>query len=236
MPSSLPVPDNRPVACRDRALRALVGAGVLAFVLAAKVAMPAAPSGAFDPQECNLATASGGICIKGEKPVFQSRDDSWSLEKAELRDTRGTRVVASSARGIMRAGNVMEVDFTGNVHVEFRGALLDADTARMVLRDDVLVSVNVKGSQAKFSHQPDRSKRRIEGLADGIDYAAASSEVRFSGSTQWTNGSYALNAPELTYNINSQEVRAPRSTGTVRLGEERERVPAPRTPDRSTAQ
>jgi lipopolysaccharide export system protein LptA len=176
------------------------------------------------------------MCISGENVKFSSRDDSWSFDKADLRDARGTRVTANTARGIERPGGLLEVDFTGKVHVEFRGAVLDADTATMVLRDEALVSVDVKGSQATFSHQPEKSKRRIDGKADAINYVAASGDMRFSGGTFWTNGSYTMNTPQLSYNLNSGDVSAPRSIGTVRPKGDSERVPAPRPPERSTAQ
>jgi lipopolysaccharide transport protein LptA len=129
------------------------------------------------------------------------------------------------------------------VHIEFRDAILDAESAQMVFRGEELLSVQVKGSQARFSHQFRQSGRRIHGRADAIDFDGRSGKVRFSGNTWYTDGRHEFSTDLVIYDIDDGSVADDGDTrtrvqGVIRpdLEQDRQRVPPPRIPDRSTAQ
>lgn len=182
------------------------------------------------------AALSGNLQIEDGDNLLLKRDGSFSLDNVVLRHGRDTRVTASTSNFTETAGGLNQLDLSGKVHIEFRGAILDADSARMMFRGEQLLSVAVKGSQAKFSHQPDKAKRRIDGVADAIDYDSSTADVRFTGNTSYTDGLRTLNTEQLEYNLVDGSVSATRSTGTVILDADAERVPPPRTPDRESSQ
>lgn len=175
----------------------------------------------------------------GQNLTLNLRDDTWSLENVVIshgRD-RQTRITAGLARGAEKAGGLTEIDLSGSVHIEFRGTVLDADSALVMVRGEELVSVQVKGTQARFSHQRSDSARRIDGRADAIGYDAASNQVSFSGNTSWTDGHHRLeDGQQVTYNIDTGVVTGSRTRGVIDLEDSRERVPPPRMPERSQAQ
>lgn len=193
------------------------------------------------------ASLSGTLKIDGENFQVNLRDDSWSLEKVTLLlhgpETQGTgedtRVTAQLAKGEDKPDGVTELDLTGRVHIEFRDAVLDADSALMQIRGQELLSVQVRGEQAQFSHQL-RKDRQISGRADSIDYDSATGRVRFRGNTFWTDGRRTeLSTEEVIYNLDDGSAFSPTpGTGVIRpdLDAVRERIPTPRTPERSSAQ
>lgn len=167
------------------------------------------------------------------------RDGSWTMDGGVQIDYDAeTRITSQRARGVDKPGNITEIDLTTDVHVEFRGAVLDADSAFIVVRNEQLVSVSVKGSQARFSHPRKDSDRRIEGRASAIDYNSSNNEVRFSGNTFWTNGRRELTAEVVIYNLETGAASGPTGgqAGPRRDPRTAPDVPPPRTPDRSTAQ
>lgn len=185
----------------------------------------------------------GDIGVQGRLLRIES-DGSWSLQDVKLTHGRDTRVTADRAQGVEKPGGLTELELTGKVHIEFRDAVLDGESAFMVLRGEDLVSARVNGRQATFSHQPERAPRRINGRANGIDYTSSTGKVRFSGDSFFTDGRYTLEAPgsnTLTYDINDGSVSDDgdpdtRVRGTFRAGDELQRIPTPSTPDRGEAQ
>lgn len=166
------------------------------------------------------------------------RDGSWTLTGGvQINYSTGIRITSQNARGVDKPGNVTEIDLSTDVHVEFRGAVLDADTAFVVIRDEQLVSVAVKGSQARFSHPRKDSGRRIEGRASAIDYDSATNEVRFTGTTYWTNGRFDVSSDVVIYDLETGGFTGPYGGQLRRTGQGAgQDVPPPRPPDRSTAQ
>lgn len=208
---------------------ALVPALLMALTLCA--AIPA--SGADTP-------ALGDIIIEdGYQPRFDP-DGSWSLRDVRLSHGRDTRITAQQARGVDKPGGRRELTLTGKVHIEFRDAVLDSDSAFLVLQGDRVASVSVKGSQATFSHQLSQSQRRIDGRANDIDYVASTGKVRFSGDTSFTDGRNQLATNLVIYDINNGSVGddgdpETRVRGVFRAGESG-RIAPPNPPARETAE
>lgn len=170
-----------------------------------------------------------------------TRDGTWSLDDVLITHGRDTRVTARRVRGTELPGNMDRLDFSDAVHIEFRGGVLDASAAQMMFRGPDLVSVEVRGDQAKFSHQPEGYARRVLGSADVIHFDAVGGIVRLSGSTQFEDGRYKLTSNAVIYNINDGTFRddsdaRTRGQAIIRLDNDAQRVPTPRTPDRSTAE
>lgn len=194
------------------------------------------------PGPAQAAQLSGEIVIEeGINLVINTRDDSWSMDEVLISHGQDTRITADRLNGTERAGDVSELDLTGDVHIEFRGATLNARSAEVIFRGGELVSVQVEGSQAEFSHLLAGYARRIDGRANAIRFETASGKVRFSGNTSYTDGRHTLNSEAITYDINDGTVSDDGDPGTrgraiIRLGGSGERVSPPREPDRSTAQ
>lgn len=215
------------------ARRGSAGAGLLlALLMAAGWPVPGRTA----------AGLSGELVIQDARNwVVNSHDDTWSWENVVITHGPDTRITASKGHGARLAGGVVELNLSGAVHIEFGEARLDADTATMVFRDQELVSVQVRGSQAQFSHQLEGYSRRINGTADAISYESSSGNVRFSGNTFWTDGSKRMTTSVVNYNIRTGRATDdgdPETRGQIiiPLGNSRDRVPPPRQPDRSTAQ
>jgi lipopolysaccharide transport protein LptA len=187
------------------------------------------------------ATAlSGDLELDGINYQF-IREGVLTVDDVVITHGGETRITASHAKYTRHPGDARDLELTGKVHIEFRGALLDADTALLKFRGEDLQSIAVKGSQAQFSHQPEGYSRRVNGRADAIAYDAASNDVRFSGNTWWTTGREEANSNVVVYNIvtgTAKDDGDPSTRGQfkIRLGESTDRVPPPRQPDRSTAE
>lgn len=184
------------------------------------------------------AGVTGNLEINGENLEISS-DGRATLENAVLTHRESNvRATASRATKTDKPGGVSDLDLSGTVHIEVRGAVLDATSAVMVFRNQELISVQVRGSQAEFSHQPKGSSRRINGRADSIAYDAASGKVVLTGNGfySFTDGSAQGSSDTVTYDINVGSVVTGRISGVLQLDSVRDRVPAPSTPDRESAQ
>jgi lipopolysaccharide transport protein LptA len=120
------------------------------------------------------------------------------------------------------------------VHLEFNGGVLDAQAAEVTFADGRMTTVQAQGTPAQFSHQLKNSARRMRGRAKNADYDANKRLMRLSGDGWYTDGTNEIETQSLTYNLadGSVNIEAP-SRGTFRPDE---RIPAPRTPDRASAQ
>lgn len=178
---------------------------------------------------------------------YNYREGTMSLRSPLITHGTDTRVEAGLAVRTELSGNRSRLDLSEGVHIEFRGATLDADSAVMQFRGDRLLSVEVTGSQARFSHQPEGYSRRINGQADVIRFDTTSGNVQLAGNTFFTDGRRDLRETVLNYDINrgvATDDRDPgtRGQGVIRFGgsadpEEAgdDRVPPPRPPDPETA-
>lgn len=172
---------------------------------------------------------------------YNIQDDSALIHDAEIRYGTEMSIKAKLAHRIKaRSGDTDQLTLSGGVHINYRGAVLDAESALIVFRGKELQSARVEGSQATFSHQPAGASRRVHGRANSINFEGASNQVHLSGNTSYSDGRNECRVEELFYNLDDGSFVNRRLPGgvvgcTLDLGG-RDRVPAPRTPDRSTAQ
>lgn len=128
---------------------------------------------------------------------------------------------------------------TGSVHVEFEGAVVDADTAVVTFSAGRLTAVRVRGTPARFSHLAKDNIRR-QGRAPAIDYDSSTGWVRFSGGTSFSqlDNGIVITQEELNYNVNTTQYNDGKTStrDRVEIPPDAARVPPPRTPDRSTSQ
>jgi len=173
------------------------------------------------------------ILIDGENLKLNLNAGTRSLDKLVLR--QGTSVIrAKQGSGREDGANDSTWDVKGEVHIEFNGAVMDADAATVKFVDNRLKTVHVQGAPARFSHPLKTGDRVVKGRAAIIDYDNATALVQFSGGTQFEDGRNQITTKELTYNINDSSVSSGgRSQGILQPGS---RVPTPKTPDRKTAQ
>lgn len=205
----------------------------LAALLAVMLLPEPLPASAAD------VTLGENLYIEKYGKLLITKDGTATVTDVLLRQGSGERTMRMSAANAVKVdkpGKITELNLTGAVHMEFRDVTLDATSAFIVIRGEELVSVQVTGSPATFSHQPRDSARRVDGRADEIDYEAATDKVRFSGNTFWTDGRAQLSNRLVVYDIVEGYTELTEGGGILRSGRDRDRVPGPRTPDRSASQ
>lgn len=189
------------------------------------------------------AELSGELVFESWTTVdYTPQDGSALIHDAVISHSKDMHIKAKLARLVRHPdNNVEELTLSGGVHIDYRGALLDADSALIVFRDERLLSARVQGSQATFSHQPAGTSRRVNGRADAIEFEGASNRVRFKGDTFYTDGRNECSIDELLYSLTDgsfSNTRAPGQGGDrcILKLDSLQRVPPPRIPERSTAQ
>jgi lipopolysaccharide transport protein LptA len=192
---------------------------------------------------CLLPALAAGISgeeidVSGEGLVMNLNAGTESMGDLVLRQGN-TLIKAKHAEGSGLANNRRNGSWVlnGEVHIEFDGAVLDAESATVKFVDNRLKTVAVLGKPARFSHTL-RNSSRGQGTAERIDYDASTSDVRFSGRTAFQYDTLQVrNEVEVIYNLKDSTVRTPkgsRSEGSYQPPEKP--VPPPRTPDRASAQ
>lgn len=206
---------------------------VLAFAAASFVKLLPASAAALPRED---------VIVRGVRLKTNPRDGTFSLEDVELRQGKDTFVTAKAATVLDQENTLW--DLKGSVHVEFRGAVMDSDSARLMFTDRELSTVHVLGTPARFTHRPqNRPDKRNLARANTIDYDAATSKVRFSGDTWYSNGeNIEVSSKTTVYTYDMKEgglVSTPDGNGEGRtqlIIRPRQRVTIPRTPDRSSSQ
>ncbi len=182
------------------------------------------------------------VFVEGDNLNTNPRVGTLSLENVKLRQGKDTVVTAKSATVLDRENTLW--DLKGSVHVEFRGAVMDSDSARLMFTDRELATVHVLGTPARFTHRPQNSPGKQNlARANTIDYDAATSKVRLSGDTWYSNGeNIEVSSKTTVYTYDMKEgglVSTPDGNGEGRtqlIIRPRQRVTIPRTPDRSSSQ
>lgn len=174
--------------------------------------------------------------------VINIRDDTIQAEDVVIAHGPDTRVEAKLARQTDQAGNVKRLDLSGGARITYRDTTLEATTASALFQGEQLMSMQVEGSQAQFSHQPEGYSRRVRGTADAITYDTTSGKVVFSGNTAYTDGCNRLESSSIIYDINEGAATddgdpATRGRATFCLDPGKApRIPSPRAPGRPRAQ
>jgi len=131
-------------------------------------------------------------------------------QDVELRQAPDTLIRADKAEGSnLQEGNKDNGHWklSGSVHIEFNGAVLDADRAMVVFADGRIHTIEVQGKPAVFSHSTGTNGQRNQGRANTITYDGTGREVRFSGHTQYLFGPYeGISDKPLLYKLDSTEI------------------------------
>jgi lipopolysaccharide transport protein LptA len=191
------------------------------------------------PAHAERGANRGAIQLDGENQRMNLNAGTMLLDDVTLRDDATViKAKEMSVSGLEKDYENSRWIFRGTAHVEFNGAVLDADAATVIYVDGELQSIEVDGGPARFSHQVKGSDKRYYGRANTIRYNAASGDVRFNGRTWWSDGVNEANTEALVYNMRNSTLgteERSRFNLTIRPDKDK-KVPAPRTPERSTAQ
>lgn len=209
--------------------------------------------GMLSAQAADVRARVGAAEIQVEGRGLQLGPDTMSLRDLTLTQKPDLLIKAqqTQARGVESGGYENSTwDLKGTVHIEMEGAVLDADSAKVVFADGRVKTIHVQGAPSRFSHVMKNTERRYEGRAAVIDYDAAAGLVRSSGGTKYAYGrSQGTTEAVVTYNLTSG-VLSTQGDGSdnerVRLtldpvqkdpGQKDpiQKVPAPRAPDRTSA-
>lgn len=213
---------------RRRARLAVLALAAVALAPAASAAAPRPDSGA-------------DIEVEGRNPVMNLNAGTLEMRDVRVTQEPGTVIQAqNAATGLADGYENSRWEFTGKVHLEFDGAVLDADRATAVFAGGRLQSLQVNGAPANFSHPAKDGGHRNLGRANRIDYDASSREVRFSGNTWYSDGRNEATTEAIIYNLANSVVTSvgdgsdgSRVRITIRPDK---RVPPPTTPDKDKAQ
>jgi lipopolysaccharide export system protein LptA len=174
------------------------------------------------------------IDVSGDAPQYKA--GTFSITNLKLRQGTGTAINAkdATAKNIAEGyGNATWI-LKNAVHVEYEGAVLDADAAVVVFANDRLKSIEIDGGPAKFAHQSAPDLRR-QGSARNIKYDTTGGKVNFDGDSWFFDGKDAeMRTNHVTYDTKDGSYSSPDKNARLTL-KTPARVPAPRTPDRATA-
>lgn len=131
--------------------------------------------------------------------------DSHTLKvtNVNIANQQGTMLIRARearAHGVELSFSNSQWDFSGDVHIEVDGAILDANTATVNFKGN-LDSAQVAGNPATFSHPLKGGTQRNQGHAGTIDYDARKGQVHLSGGAWYTDGRNEFNSPTLAYNL-----------------------------------
>lgn len=118
------------------------------------------------------------------------------------------------------------------VHVELNGAQLDAETAAVAFADGRIKTVQAQGAPALFSHQLKKTGPRANGRANRINYDAVKTLMDLTEDTSFSYNGNEFETPWVKYNLTDSSYVTGPANGKH---DPDERVPAPRTPDRTSA-
>jgi hypothetical protein len=143
--------------CRLRVMALLAGLSLLTPAGAAQHTAP---------------VTEANIDVEGSTPKVNLNAGTWMMRDVTLRQGPGTLIRAqeTSASGLSESYQNSQWEFKGTVHIEFNGAVLDADSAVAQFADNRIQQVRVMGSPALFSHQLKDAAQRNQGRAQTIEY------------------------------------------------------------------
>ncbi len=195
------------------------------------------------PAQANVAVSQAEINIEGRNAEGNLSAGKLSLRDVRLTQGAGTLIKASESTvtGVGESYQNSRWEFRGAVHIEFEGAVLDADTAVAIFADSRIQSISVRGAPANFSHlAKGSSNQRNLGRANNIDFDAASQNVRFTGKAWYSDGRNEATTEKLTYNLDDRAWSSSGEGGadeifrmTIRPDK---RVTLPRAPERGSAE
>ncbi len=184
------------------------------------------------------------IHISGNSQKTNVNGGTMHIDDVQLRQAPDTVINADSGDGsqLNNGADNGRWKLTGKVHIEYQSTILDADTAVVVFADGRIQSIEVHGKPARFSHPAKNDGARDQGTAEMITYDADTHRMRFTGHTWYSIGPVEGTADKpLVYDLDTTEIFTENTDNTdhsrVNMTvSPKQRVPTPRTPDRSTAE
>jgi len=194
----------------------------------------AATSAAQVRQDDWIIVNTGGMKVSASN-TLELRDGIIITNRQE---TMMIRAKEANAQGVELSFNNSQWEFSGDVHIEVDGAVLDADTATVRFTANRLGNARVVGSPAKFSHVLKGSTQRNQGRAGTIDYDAGKSLLRLDGGAWYSDGRNEITSPFLVYNLADRSLEKEAREGervilTIRPGTSSTPAPAPTPPPAS---
>jgi lipopolysaccharide transport protein LptA len=127
----------------------------------------------------------------------------------------------------------------GKVHIEYDTNVMDADTANVAFANRVLKTADSRGNPARFMRPGSVPERTFHGSAQAIAYDNSRQQARFSGHIGLEMGdNTGTSEMPIVYDIGKGTYRSERVAGAPPISitlRGKQKVPPPRTPDRSTA-
>jgi lipopolysaccharide export system protein LptA len=147
------------------------------------------------------------INLEAASSDFDYRNNALLFRRVKI--TQGAmQVEAMEARATGLSFENAEWSLQGDVRITVPDGRLAANDAKVIFRNDVIVSALVRGSPASFEQRLKDSGQLAQGKAASIEYDVQASTVRLSGQAWLTDGQNEIHGDTLVYDIAQQRVVA----------------------------
>lgn len=149
------------------------------------------------------------VAIDGEDLRIDYGRNTLHLRNVVMKNMDGTMLIRAQdakAHSVELSSKDSQWDFSGDVHIEIDGAILDSATATVNLKSNRLDSAHVAGTPAQFSHLLKGATQRSQGHARTIDYDAGKSQLHLAGGVWYSDGRNDINTSTLNYNMNDRSI------------------------------
>jgi len=168
------------------------------------------------PQETPTADQPPSLSLPElfESESFDYQDNVLTLTK--VRSTTEPFISADLARatGADLANN--QVILRGNVRMELpKRGLIEADAAKIGVRNSRVVYAEATGSPVRFQHQDKDDGRIVHGRANIIDYDVQTQMLRFMNDAWFNNNQFEIKSDLIEYNLATEAARGTRIEGAV---------------------
>lgn len=157
-----------------------------------------------------------------------------TITRPNIANQQGTMLIRAQqavAQSVELSFNDSQWEFSGDVHIEIDGVVLDAVTATARFKANRLDSALVVGTPAQFSHLLKGSSQRNQGHANSIEFEAGKAQVRLIGDAWYSDGRNEIRAPRHTYNLLDRSLDSEGLDGDrVRMTIRPETTAAPKAP------
>ena len=149
------------------------------------------------------------ITIEGENLRIDYGRSTLQMSNVVMKNKDGTMLVRAQelkSQSVKLPAKDMQLEFSGNVHIEVDGAILDSATATVGVKANRLENAHAVGTPAQFSHLLKGATQRSQGRARNIDYDAGKSQLRLSGAVWYSDGRNDINTSTLNYNMSDRSI------------------------------
>jgi lipopolysaccharide transport protein LptA len=149
------------------------------------------------------------VTIDGEDLRVDYVRKTMQMRNVEMKNKEGTMLIRAQdakAHSVELSSKDQQWEFSGNVHIEVDGAILDSATATINLKSNRLDSAHAVGTPAQFSHLLKGATQRSQGSARNIDYDAGKSQLHLTGGVWYSDGRNDIKTSTLNYNMNDRSI------------------------------